>query len=97
MPACLPTYWINKMPIIEKNTEYPPCLTLKHHREKLGLSQKDLAMLLAQQGLATFGSNYISKFERGLQRPWKNAKIAIASALSISEDDLFPELDQVKK
>jgi transcriptional regulator with XRE-family HTH domain len=73
-------------------TEYPKCLKLKEKRIELGLSQRDLAMLLASLGLATFGSVYISRFECGLQRPWKGARQAISKALKVQEEELFPEL-----
>lgn len=85
------TYLLTDVPI-QTATEFPQCLTLKKKREELGLSQKDLAILMAQNGLATFGSNYISRFECGLQRPWKSAKVAICQAMNLSEYELFPEL-----
>ena len=77
---------------IENQTEYPRCLTLRQKREELGLSQKALAMLLAQHGLGNFGSNFISRFECGLQKPWKGAREALCKVLGMSEEELFPEV-----
>lgn len=79
------------MIVTSKQSEFPRCLTLKRKREELGLSQKALTMLLAQHGY-NVASNYISRFECGLQKPWRGAKEGLCAALSMSESDLFPEI-----
>lgn len=82
---------INKDAIAGK-TEYPPCLTLKQKRLEFGLSQVDLAMLIAQHGLGNISSTYISKFENGRQKPWKSAREALCKITGLSDRALFPEL-----
>jgi transcriptional regulator with XRE-family HTH domain len=74
-----------------KKTEFPPCLTLRKVRTDLGLTQKDLAILVSEHG-GEVGSVFISRFECGLQRPWLKARESLAIALGISENELFPEL-----
>lgn len=58
---------------------------LKEHREKVGLSQTELAWR------AKMAAQNISAIERGKLAPWPKARKALAEALSISESELFPE------
>ena len=60
---------------------------LKEYREKAGIPQTELAW---SSRLA--GQN-ISAFERGTLAPWPKAKKALAEALQVDEDELFPEED----
>lgn len=83
------TYLLTGMVDTFKKTEFPRCLELKRAREEAGLSQKDLAMLVAEHG-GEVSSNFISRFECGLQKPWKKARESLAIALGIDEIALFP-------
>ncbi|MFC2013485.1 helix-turn-helix transcriptional regulator [Chloroflexota bacterium] len=58
---------------------------LKEHREKVGLSQTELAWR------AKMAAQNISAIERGKLAPWPKARKALAKALNISESELFPE------
>jgi len=58
---------------------------LKEHREKVGLSQTELAWR------AKMAAQNISAIERGKLAPWPKARKALAEALNISESELFPE------
>jgi len=60
---------------------------LKGYREKAGLSQTELAWRSRMAG------QNISAFERGTLAPWPKAKKALAEALQVGEDELFPEED----
>jgi transcriptional regulator with XRE-family HTH domain len=60
---------------------------LKEYREKAGLSQTELAWRSRMAG------QNISAFERGTLAPWPKAKKALAEALQVGEDELFPEED----
>lgn len=58
---------------------------LKEYREKAGLSQTELAWRSKMAG------QNISAFERGTLAPWPKAKKALAEALKVAENELFPE------
>jgi transcriptional regulator with XRE-family HTH domain len=60
---------------------------LKEYREKAGISQTELAWRSRMAG------QNISAFERGTLAPWPKAKKALAEALQVDEDELFPEED----
>jgi transcriptional regulator with XRE-family HTH domain len=60
---------------------------LKECREKAGISQTELAWRSRMAG------QNISAFERGTLAPWPKAKKALAEALQVDEDELFPEED----
>ena len=60
---------------------------LKEYREKAGLSQTELAWRSRMAG------QNISAYERGTLAPWPKAKKALAEALQVGEDELFPEED----
>ncbi len=59
---------------------------LREYREKAGLSQTELAWK------ARMASQNISAFERGTLAPWPKARKALAEALQICENELFPEV-----
>jgi transcriptional regulator with XRE-family HTH domain len=58
---------------------------LKEHREKVGLSQTELAWR------AKMAAQNISAIERGTLAPWPKARKALAEALRVTENELFPE------
>ena len=58
---------------------------LKEYREQAGLSQTELAWK------ARIAGQNISAFERGTLVPWPKARKALAEALQITENELFPE------
>jgi len=58
---------------------------LKEYRERVGLSQTELAWR------ARMASQNISAIERGTLAPWPRAKKALAEALQVTETELFPE------
>ncbi len=58
---------------------------LKEYREKAGLSQTELAWRAKMAG------QNISAIERGTLAPWPKVRKALAKALNVSENELFPE------
>ena len=60
---------------------------LKEYREKVGLSQTELAWR------AKMAAQNISAIERGKLAPWPKARKALAEALQVDETVLFPEED----
>jgi transcriptional regulator with XRE-family HTH domain len=58
---------------------------LKEYREKAGLSQTELGWRAKMAG------QNISAIERGTLAPWPRAKRALAKALNVPENELFPE------
>jgi transcriptional regulator with XRE-family HTH domain len=75
---------------IARQTQYPPCETLRRIRIEKGLTQSDLSVLVIQHG-HKITNQYISRFESGHDKPWPAARRAIASVLEMSEIELFPE------
>ena len=57
---------------------------LKAFREARGLSQTQLAV---RAGLS---NSTVSEFERGERKPWPRARHALAEALGVRENVLFP-------
>lgn len=57
---------------------------IKFYREQRKMSQKSLATLINKR------DNTISNYEKGISSPSRDALFAIANALDISVDDLFP-------
>lgn len=76
--------------------EFPPCETLRKIRTAKNLSQVQLAIAITEQGLGEVGSNFISRFETGGQKPWKKARAALSRALDVPENELFPELSSAE-
>ncbi|PID15564.1 hypothetical protein CSV63_07220 [Sporosarcina sp. P34] len=58
---------------------------IKHYRKKKKLTQNDLGELIGKK------NNTISNYETGTISPEQDALFAIAKALDIRVDDLFPE------
>lgn len=77
---------------IARQTQYPPCETLRRVRTQKGLTQSDLSILIIQHG-HKITNQYISRFESGHDKPWPAARKAIALVLEMSEDELFPKIN----
>ena len=76
---------------ITRQTQYPPCETLRRVRVEKGLTQSDLSILVIQSG-HRITNQYISRFESGHDKPWPAARKAIALVLNMEESKLFPEI-----
>lgn len=77
---------------LKVQTQCKPCLALKAERERHGLSQVQLAVLLQNAGYTNINGSIICKFETGKQKPWRSARVLLCNVLKLSEGDLFPEL-----
>lgn len=60
---------------------------IKYYRKKKKLTQNDLGELIGKK------NNTISNYETGTISPEQDALFAIANALDIKVDDLFPEMN----
>jgi transcriptional regulator with XRE-family HTH domain len=68
--------------VSEQPTKSPFAQRVREQREKLGISQQELARLCG------FGLNQINRYERGIQDPTLPAVMKIAQVLNVSLDYL---------
>lgn len=62
-------------------------LVLKEHRERVGLSQEELA------GRAEVDRTFVSRIERGLRQPTISTLIGLGLALGVSAAELVQEVE----
>lgn len=64
---------------------------IKHFRQELGLTQKELAQKIGM------GATTVTNYEKGFRTPKKDSLFKLADVLNVSIDDLFPPIEKMSE